>query len=378
MVTFTIPGVYVQDLSASARIISAVPMHAAVFIGQTRHADTQHQATPITNYAEFAQRFGIFNTDIRATRKTGTDYLTYAVQGFFENGGRKLHVLPLEDPGLTGYDKALQRVDDLPDATLVVLPGYSTLPAAEYARLNQILTGYAQTWRKRMVFIEPPPGADLVALRAIRRTLDSSYAAMYTPWLKMHDKSLRRDIFVPPGGHIAGLYAHTELTRGIHKSPANLPLLGITGFERAITEQEQAQLNPEGINALRTLQGRHMVWGARTLSSDPEWRYVAVRRYALFIEQSLQEGLQWVVFKPNAEPLWAQVRLSVTNFMLAQWRNGALQGAKPEEAFVVRMDRSTMTQADIDAGRLILEVGIAPLKPADFVVLHIVLLQQTR
>lgn len=372
MATYLTPGVYIEEVSGNTRSISGVSMDAAVFIGQTRQADTQDAYTPVTSYTEFARRFSKPAIGIRSLRKTGTDYLAYAVQGFFDNGGKKLYVLRLEKAALAGYLQALQQVDNFADAALLAMPGYSTLPAPEYARLNQVLVRHAETWRKRMILLEPPPGASQATLLDIRRAIDSRYAALYAPWLKLHDPSLRRDVLVPPGGHLAGIYAHTEATRGIHKSPANVELQGIRGFERTISDTEQSTLNPQGVNALRTLRGRHLVWGARTTSNDPEWRYVAVQRFAMFVEQSLQQGLQWAVFEPNEEPLWAQVRLSVSNFMHTQWRNGALQGAKAEEAFFVRVDRSTMTQSDIEAGRLILQVGFAPLKPAEFVILRLV------
>ena len=176
----------------------------------------------------------------------------------------------------------------------------------------------------------------------------------------------------PPSGFLAGIYARTDVARGVHKAPANEVIRSIRGFESAISKREQDILNPENINVLRAFPGRgNRVWGARVLTSDPAWRYVNVRRLFIMIEESIDEGTQWVVFEPNDEPLWARVRQSVSRFLMTQWRIGALQGATADEAFFVVCDRSTMTQDDIDNGRLICEIGIAPVKPAEFVIFRI-------
>ena len=176
----------------------------------------------------------------------------------------------------------------------------------------------------------------------------------------------------PPSGFIAGVYARTDVARGVHKAPANEVLRSIQAIDQLITKREQDVLNPVNINVLRAFPGRgNRVWGARVLTSDSAWRYVPVRRLFIMIEESIDEATQWVVFEPNDEPLWARVRQSVSRFLLSQWRIGALQGAKAEEAFFVACDRSTMTQDDIDNGRLICQIGIAPVKPAEFVIFRI-------
>jgi hypothetical protein len=188
---------------------------------------------------------------------------------------------------------------------------------------------------------------------------------------------------VPPVGHVAGVYARSDIDRGVHKAPANEVVRGIVNrdinatrrpLEFQFDKREQDILNPLGVNVIRDFRGDRRdirVWGARTLSSDPQWRYINVRRLMLFIEESIDEGTQWVVFEPNDEPLWAKVRQSIRNFLLLVWRSGALQGLREEDAFFVRCDRSTMTQADIDAGRLICLIGVAPVKPAEFVIIRI-------
>lgn len=201
---------------------------------------------------------------------------------------------------------------------------------------------------------------------------DSKYAAFYYPWVESFNPLTNGTILLPPGGFVAGIYARSDNERGVHKAPANEVVRGATGLEFKITKGEHDILNPKGVNVIRAFPGRGIrVWGARTTSSDPLWKYVNVRRLFLFLEESIDEGTQWVVFEPNNEQLWARVKQSVTQFLTTQWRAGALMGTTPEEAFFVRVDRSTMTQDDIDNGRLIVLIGVAPTKPAEFVIFRI-------
>jgi hypothetical protein len=178
---------------------------------------------------------------------------------------------------------------------------------------------------------------------------------------------------IPPGGHIAGIYARTDVERGVHKAPANAVVRGILGIQFPISMGEQDILNPRGVNCIRSFPGRGIrVWGARTISSDPEWKYINVRRLFLAIEEAIDEGTQWVVFEPNHQRLWARVKQSVSEYLTRVWRDGALMGNTPEEAFFVECGKDrTMTQDDIDNGRLIVQIGIAPVKPAEFVVFRI-------
>lgn len=200
----------------------------------------------------------------------------------------------------------------------------------------------------------------------------SDFAAFYYPWLTVAHPETGRDQTVPPGGHVAGIYARSDQEHGVHKAPANEQVRGIRGLQLDISKGDQAILNPRGVNCIRTFRGRGTrVWGARTTSSDPAWKYVNVRRLFLFVEESIDEGTQWVVFESNNEQLWARVRQTIRNFLTSVWQDGALMGTTPEEAFYVKCDRSTMTQNDIDNGRLICEIGIAPVKPAEFVVFRI-------
>lgn len=201
---------------------------------------------------------------------------------------------------------------------------------------------------------------------------DSKYAAFYYPWIKILDPKTNRDKLIPPGGHVAGVYARSDIERGVHKAPANEIVRGARSLQFSIGKGQQDVLNPLGINVVRAFPGRGIrVWGARTTSSDPLWKYVNVRRLFLFLEESIDEGTQWVVFEPNNEKLWARVIQTITQFLLTVWRTGALMGLTQEEAFFVKCDRTTMTQDDIDNGRLICVIGVSPTKPAEFVIFRI-------
>jgi phage tail sheath protein FI len=210
--------------------------------------------------------------------------------------------------------------------------------------------------------------------------LTSKYGAFYFPWIRVLDPVSGVPIEIPPGGHIAGIYARSDIERGVHKAPANEVIRGLyldpqnpaSGLQFQFSKGHQDILNPRGVNVLRNFPGRgNLVWGARTTTLDPDWKYVNVRRLFIFVEESIEEATQWVVFEPNDEPLWARVRRTVSDFLTRLWMDGMLQGRTKEEAYFVRCDRTTMTQADIDNGRLIILIGIAPVKPAEFVIFRI-------
>ncbi len=208
----------------------------------------------------------------------------------------------------------------------------------------------------------------------LRPDWDTSYAALYYPWIRVHDLSINDTRLIPPTGHIAGIFARTDIKRGVHESPANQVVRGAVDLEFPVSQTMQDLLNPRNVNCIRDF--RHYrrgirLWGARTMSSDPEWKYVQVRRLLIFIEESIDEGTQWVVFEPNDELTWAKVHRSIGSFLNGVWRDGSLMGTTQDEAFFVRCDRTTMTQDDIDNGRLICYVGVAPLRPAEFVIFRI-------
>jgi uncharacterized protein len=203
---------------------------------------------------------------------------------------------------------------------------------------------------------------------------DTTYAALYYPWIWVYDPLTRGPLLIPPVGHVAGIIARTDIERGVFKAPANEVVRGASGLEFPVTDAMQALLNPRGINCIRdfTSSGRGIrLWGARTLTSDPIWKYINVRRLFLFLEESIDQGTQWVVFEPNDEFLWAAVRRTIVSFLIGVWRSGALMGTTQDEAFFVKCDRTTMTTDDIENGRLVCLIGVAPVRPAEFVIFRI-------
>jgi phage tail sheath protein FI len=273
---------------------------------------------------------------------------------------------------------ALADVDDIaivssPDAVRFADLGQQSTAVNDLIVHCQALKAY------RIGIVDPPKDSSLSEVRQFRSQFDSTYAALYYPWVEIIDPTAKNDpsaapatLQLPPSGFTAGIYARSDIARGVHKAPANEVVLGITRFMQNVTYDRQAVLNPEGVNALRFFEGRaNRVWGARTMSSDPEWKYVNVRRLFIYLEHSIDKATQWAVFEPNNERLWANIRQSVEDFLLVTWRTGALMGSKPEEAYFVRCDRTTMTQNDLDNGRLICLIGVAPTYPAEFVIFRI-------
>ena len=205
-----------------------------------------------------------------------------------------------------------------------------------------------------------------------RDMYDSTYAAMYHPWLQMYDAGSKHAAYFPPSGAMAGIYARSDNERGVHKAPANEVVRGCTGLSCSYNTGEQDILNPLGVNLIRAFPGRGIrVWGARTISSNGLWKYVNVRRLFIYVEESIKANTNWVVFEPNSEALWSRVTRTIANFLATCWRDGALAGSSPSEAFFVECGPTTMTQDDIDNGRLICQIGIAPVKPAEFVIFRI-------
>ena len=228
---------------------------------------------------------------------------------------------------------------------------------------------------KRMAILDPPPGltkADIQEWRADPSTPSSNFAVLYWPWLEVMDPFTSKPMLVPPCGHMAGVWAGTDNDRGVHKAPANVAVKAAIGVAAEITDGDQDVLNPTGVNCIRTFPGSGIrVWGARTLSSDPEWRYINVRRLFNYVTASILKGTQWAVFEPNDEFLWSTLRVGIGNFLLGMWRQGAFFGATPAEAYFVKCDHETNPQDLIDAGQVNMHIGIAPVKPAEFVIFQI-------
>ena len=279
---------------------------------------------------------------------------------------------------IVSYEDALALLEEISDVAIVAAPGHSAVADAFQGTQNALIT-HAERMRYRIAVLDTQRGASVGAARTVRGRVDSSHAALYYPWVvvpnpaaRPTDDTIPKELTLPPSGFVCGIYARNDVTRGVWKAPANEVVRGALRFEREISRGEQEVLNPEGINCLRSFFGRgHRVWGARTVSSDPEWIYVNVRRYFIYLEHSIDRSTQWAVFEPNGPRLWSNITDTVSSFLFAEWRSGGLLGATPEEAFFVRCDRTTMTQADLDNGRLICEIGVAVLKPAEFVIFRI-------
>ncbi|HWO25297.1 MAG TPA: phage tail sheath C-terminal domain-containing protein [Kofleriaceae bacterium] len=279
--------------------------------------------------------------------------------------------------GGPGKRTGIQALEDIDDISICMVPSiWSSL-------VQNALIQHCELLKYRFAILDPmpvnPSSIDPIGdIRAFREGFDSKYAALYFPRIEVRDPFSPRTVGLGPSGHMAGIYARVDNERGVHKAPANEVIRGLDtanefhGLEDEISKREQDMLNPKGINALRFFPDRGTrVWGARTLSSDGAWRYINVRRIFIYVERSIDVGTQWVVFEPNDEGTWARVRQTISNFLDSVWRSGALFGTKAEEAFFVRCDRTTMTQDDIDNGRLIVVIGIAPVKPAEFVIFRV-------
>jgi uncharacterized protein len=273
---------------------------------------------------------------------------------------------------------ALEAIDDI---TMLVLPDLMSVPPGEKLNLDLVkavqtaMIAHCEIMGDRVAILDAPPNATPQEIKEWRMNItgyDSSYATLYYPWIQVDDPILNRPVYVPPSGHVAGVWARNDNTRGVHKAPANEVVLGATGLAYNMTKGEQDTLNPNGINAIRAFPGRGIrIWGARTLSSNPSWRYINVRRLFNFVEKSIENGTQWVVFEPNDMMLWARVRRDVGAFLSTVWSEGALFGNSPSQAFYVKCDEELNPPESRDLGRLIIEIGMSPVKPAEFVIFRI-------
>lgn len=277
----------------------------------------------------------------------------------------------------TGFS-GLEAVDDVtmvavPDLMSAYQRGELNLEAVQAVQLAII--SHCEQMGDRVAILDPPPGLNAQQIKEWRMDkagYDSRFAALYWPWPKAFDPASGQNIHVPPSGHVAGIWARNDESRGVHKAPANEVVRGAISLETQITKAEHDLLNPVGINCIRAFPGRGIrIWGARTLSSDPAWRYLNIRRYFNYLEESILLGTQWVVFEPNDQALWAKIRRTISAFLVNEWRHGALFGANADQAFYVKCDDETNVAESIDVGQVICEIGVAPVKPAEFVVFRL-------
>ena len=279
------------------------------------------------------------------------------------------------DPGTT-TKTGLKAFEDIDEISIVAAPGstfgYQNGYQNDATTIINLLVAHAELMRYRIAVLDSGDGQAVADIRAMRARFDSTYAALYYPWVTILDPVTRKEINLPPSGFVTGIYARNDINRAVYKAPANEVVNLALTFETVLNKAQQDVLNPLGINCFRFFEDRgYRLWGARTISSDPEWKYVNMRRYFAYLEHSIDKGTQWAVFEPNGELLWANLKRTVSDFLLNEFQNGALLGDKPEQAYFVRCDRSTMTQNDLDNGRVIVLVGVAALTPAEFVIFRI-------
>lgn len=295
--------------------------------------------------------------------------------------GEVVRLDPAEYVGDAGARTGFAGLETIDEITMVAVPDLMSAYQrgdidAEGVRTVQLaVISHCEQMGDRVAVLDSPPGLSAQQVRTWRNDeagYDSRYAALYYPWVRVFDPAAGRNTTVPPSGHVAGLWARSDAERGVHKAPANEVVRGAVDLELRLSKGEQDLLNPIGVNCIRAFPGRGVrVWGARTLSSDPAWRYLNVRRLFNYLEESILLGTQWVVFEPNDDRLWSSIRRNISAFLTEEWRRGALFGRTAAEAFYVKCDRDNNPQESIDQGRVVCEIGVSPVKPAEFVVFRL-------
>lgn len=430
MANYLSPGVYVEEIDRGTKPIQAVGTSTAAFIGITAEASRKalnpdtgrreavesrlNKPTLVTSWTQYIDFFGEFVPGA---------YLPDAVYGYFANGGGACYILSLrtvkepvlpakpvrkpkaaaepENPpgepapapvllpltpkeiiGDAADRTGLGGLEALDDIRLVLCPdlmaGYDGSEDAK-SRVKAVqaaIIAHCERLKYRFAILDTPPGLNAQQAREWYDYLnfDTSYAALYYPWLEVTDLAggAGNTKFVPPSGHVVGIYNRSDAERGVHKAPANEIIANAVNVEFHLSRAEQDTLNPVGVNCIRAFPGRGIrVWGARTLSKNGAWRYANIRRLFIMVEASMDGGLQWVVFEPNDSTLWAKVRRDVVSFLRVVWHSGALFGSTPEQAFYVKCDEELNPPEIRDLGQLIIEVGLAPVKPAEFVIFRI-------
>lgn len=347
------------------------------------------QAMFCANFGDFVKYFGDFSLDPDHQK------LAHGVYGFFMNGGSSCFVVRISEETQIGL--ALKRFEAIDDIAIVAAPGI-TSPA-----IWQVINTHCGNTKDRFAILDIPevPGPAVTELGDLNPAemkfenevvpQKSKNAAVYFPWIQVADPAMQTvdpnntlgagnksrghagRIFVPPSGHIAGVYARTDIERGVHKAPANTEVRGALGTRFKISKAEQDQLNPGGINCIRAINGAYKVWGGRTLGGDSngEWRYINVRRTFINIMEDIQDGTQWIVFEPNTPDLWAKIVMNVSAYLTSRWRQGALFGSAPENAFFVKCDFETNPPDERELGRVRTIIGVAIVRPAEFVIFEI-------
>ncbi|MGZ4656309.1 MAG: phage tail sheath family protein [Blastococcus sp.] len=393
MAQYLAPGVYVEEVPSGIKPISGVGTSTAGFVGAVADDVTmpvrpggtpdtryllapEHEARLITSWEAFTQTFG----DLQF----GNLVLAHAVYGFFNNGASRCWVARVAAPAPSGdhpdapdvdtvavssVTAALETFKAIDEIAVVAVPG-ATTDDVQNAVLDHCENPHLQD---RFAVLDGRRTTEATRDAVQGGTRDSSYGAIYHPWLQVYDPVSNARLTVPPSGYVAGVFARVDTERGVHKAPANEVIRGALDVVTAVSREDQAGLNPEDINVIRRFGGNVTIFGARTLAGkeDPEWRYVSVRRLFLFLRDSINAGVQWTVFEPNDAALWGKLRRNVGAFLTNVWRSGALVGATPQEAFFVRCDE-TLNPPEVQAlGQVVVEIGVAVVRPAEFVIFRI-------
>jgi len=362
------PGVYIEEIQPTGPI-AGVGTSTVAFIGPVVKvlADAEfNKPVKVTNWTQYTTNFGEY-------AEAKNVHLPYAVRGFFENGGSVAYIVPIKDK----YDAALDSLTRVDDVSLLCIPGQIDV-AVQVA----VITHCAKMQDRFAILDAPQDPAPLKAdgpLGKLRAGVTSreGYAALYYPWIKISDPKPAAGqpaglLAVPPSGHLAGIYARSDGQRGVHKAPANEIIRSALALDFLLNDDEQGDLNRRGINALRVFPGGPpVVWGARTTTDGTPWRYINVRRLFMYVEESIQEGIRWAVFEPNDLALWKKLDRTITEFLTRVWQAGALFGKTAKEAFYVRIDAELNPEAVRALGQIIIEIGMAPVRPAEFVVVRI-------
>lgn len=348
----------------------ANPNYLGAMLGQTppRHIDALQNQVAFTIGKNLSSASALLNNLFGTWTAPGSNGTKIFTLQNGNDGG---------EPESGDYDAALQQCEGLEDIAIVAAPG-SSIFTESAAIINSLITHVSRQRAYRVAILDTPPAQLASDNEDVRARIDSTYAALYVPWIQVPNPLARTgsaipaEVAIPPSGYMAGIYARNDEQKSVAKAPANEVILGALDLERNITFAEQALLNPLGINCLRFFPDRGFrVWGARTVSSDSEFKYINVRRYLIYLEHSIDRSTQWAVFENNGPALWARVKDSVDSFLNNEFVEGRLLGTSPAEAYFVRCDRTTMTQNDLDAGRMICLIGVALLKPAEFVIFRI-------
>lgn len=365
--------------SETHRNLSTDPRHSRYFVkivGAIRTANTPIEADGRTDGESNLIRVadGLTTTNQETALRLGPGTNSFNLSGGSDDEGNITDDTYIGQDNVNPQDRSgLFALKNIEEISIASIPGRTSLDVQ-----SELIT-HCELMKYRFAVLDSQQGDRLAEVQEQRGLYDTKYAALYYPWLRIPDPfpdnpQVRGTVLIPPSGHAIGIYARSDIERGVHKAPANEVIRGISDLEFKLMKEEQDILNPRNINVLRNFREDNRglrVWGARTLSSDSDWKYINVRRLFIFIEKSIDRGTQWVVFEPNDEPLWQRVKRVISSFLTQVWRDGALMGKTPEQAFFVKCDRTTMTQNDIDNGRLIVQVGIAPVKPAEFVIFRI-------